>query len=234
MTTLTESWKSLRQALTHAASAEVTQRARTALTRDLPAWLLELGTLAPVALHTVSADLADELAQVACVCAGERKYLRGRGACRPLALKLSLDRVSGALAPLDAALARTTLALRRSDPRLAAIGAASLASAPTARPGNAAPQPAPGSVLAASTAIGPLAALPAQTCRAQARTLRAILNEAARAARSIQRALRATATGQRDASRSALAGAIEQTRTLAAWLRQQCDGAACQLAPRAL
>lgn len=223
--------KSVRQALTRAATADVTQRARTLLARDLPAWLAELGAemgmdlgvdwgvAAPLDLDDVRGQLGAHLGQLARACGAERKILRAWhpfGGYRALSLKLSLDRVMGALILLEATLARSALALRRSDPRLAAIGAATAAA-----PGRAA--------TSGGVTSGPLGVLTGRDARKLADRLSGALSEVVRAATNIQTAL----SGERAATPCDLAGAIEQTQTLAAWLRQECESAACGLLRRA-
>lgn len=218
--------KNMRQALVRAATADVTQRARTVLVRDLPAWLAELGmdlsVVTPLDLDGACTELTAHLDQLARVCGTERNTLRAWhpfGGHRALTLKLSLDRVVGALVPLEAALARCALALRRSDPRLAAIGAST---APASALGRTTVPPG-------SVPSGPLATLSPRDYRTLAEHLRGVLYEATRAATAIQRAV----DRERSTNSRGLAGAIEQTQTLAAWLRQECDGTACHLLRRA-
>lgn len=216
MMTLASRWKVLKQVVAQAAESDFARQVRATLAQDLPAWLLELGVLTPVEVREIGAGLARELAQLARVCGEERQTLHDRGTRSPLALKLSLDRVAGALAPLEATLSRSALALRRSDPHLPALGtAASVAT--TSAEATRASAPSPTS--------GPLIALSERDCRKLAETLRGGLREAEHAARNILATLQSGGLS----GTVEVAGAIEQTRTLVAWLRQERERATAQL-----
>jgi hypothetical protein len=117
-----------------------------------------------------------------------------------LALRLALDRVTGVLVPLESALSHYTAELRRSDPRMSSVGRNS------------------GVELSGQlqTPSSPLATLDGHECRQIADEMRGVLREAMTAARAVQQSIQ----GARGSDGETLAGAIEQTQTLVAWLRQ--------------
>ena len=193
----------MREAWSRAAKSPLAQQMRTTLTQDLPSWLLELSTLSPVEIGDIAKGLNAELAMLARVCAAEQKTLGQRGARNELALRLSMARVSGVLVPVEATLNSYSNALRRSDPRLAAIAAK--------RSGYG--QAAPATVPLMSSAP----ARPAATdSRRQTEVLRAALGDVVAGAQRIERNLR----GVRAMDASAVAGAIAQAQVLVDWLRQ--------------
>jgi hypothetical protein len=201
----------LRAAWSRAAKSPMALQMRTTLTQDLPSWLLELSTLSPVEIGDVAKGLTTELATLARVCAAEQKTLGQRGARNELAVRLSMARVAGVLVPVEATLNSYTNALRRSDPRLAAIAAK------RSEYGQAAPATVPLMTRAPSQ-------LAANDCRQQAEVLRAALGDVVAGAQRIERDLR----GTRAMDASAVAGAIAQAQVLVDWLRQAqqaCVGA---------
>jgi hypothetical protein len=107
------------------------------------------------------------------------------------------------LVPVEAMLTTYTNALRRSDPRLAAIAAK------RSGYGQAAP-----------TTVPLLSSSPSQAtagdCKRQAEVLRAALGDVVAGAQRIERDLR----GARATDASAVAGAIAQAQVLVDWLRQ--------------
>lgn len=193
----------LREAWTRAAKSPLAQQMHATLTHDLPSWLLELSALTPVEVGDVAKGLTAELGTLAQVCAAEQKALGQRGARNELALRLSTARVNGVLVPVEATLTAYTNALRRSDPRLAAIAAKHSAY------GQAAPATVP-------LVSGAATQLAAGDCRKQAETLRAALGDVVAGAQRIERDLR----GARAMDASAVAGAIAQAQVLVDWLRQ--------------
>jgi hypothetical protein len=113
---------------------------------------------------------------------------------------MSLARIGGVAAPLEATLSYYAQALRRSDPCLAAIPSAhrTLAgrvarSVPAARPN-----------------------LQASDCRKVAEDLRGTLRDAAMGAQRVQATLR----GRDAADPTTVAGAIAQAQVLVGWLRE--------------
>ncbi|HEY7975845.1 MAG TPA: hypothetical protein VID72_10910, partial [Ktedonobacterales bacterium] len=184
---------------------------RTALMQDLPALLVEMGSAQqPIELRDISEGLDQGLSGLIRVCAEEQKTLRGWHAPTALTLKLALDRLAGVTLPLEATLARYALALRRTDPRMAAIGLAFSVMAP------AAATPISGPV------SGPLATLSGGEYRQLADGLRVALRDTVTAAQRIQQDLR----GAHGRDAEVVAGVIEQMRTLVAWLRQQQERSA--------
>jgi hypothetical protein len=201
----------LREAWTRAAKSPLAQQMHATLTQDLPSWLLELSTLSPVEIGDIAKGLTAELGTLAQVCAAEQKTLSQRGARSELALRLSLARVTGVLVPLEAMLTTYTIALRRSDPRLAAIAAKHSGY------GQAAPATVP-------LLNGAPSQLSANDCRRQAEALRTALGDVVAGAQRIERDLR----GARSMEASAVAGAIAQAQVLVDWLRQAQQACAGQ------
>ena len=206
------------------ADSPLARQLRAALTHELPEWLLEVSALTAVEWGDARTGLARGLDQLAHVCDEEANTLRQRRARTALALKLSVDRVLGTLIPLEAALARSTAAMRRSDPRLASVGAAfgTVGYAASMIPGVASP------AATSATTSGPLVILSARDARKLADRLRTVLRAAEHAGRSIHISPQTTRMDGIEAIEG-IAGAIEQAQTLVAWVRQECEGVACQL-----
>lgn len=194
----------LHAAWSRAAKSPLAQQMRATLTQDLPSWLLEVSTLSPMEISDIARGLTSELDTLARVCAAEQKALGHRGARSELALRLSLARVTGVLVPVEATLAAYTNALRRSDPRLAAIAAK------RSDYGQAAAATVP--LVNGVSALRPVTT----DCRRQAEVLRAALGDVVAGAQRIERDLR----GTRAMDASAVAGAIAQAQVLVDWLRQ--------------
>jgi hypothetical protein len=195
---------------TRASNSALAQNMTKALTRDLPSWLLELSALTPVEIKDLSAGLNAALSNLIRTCDEERKLLGSRHGRNALAVQMSLARLSGVMLPLQASLGSYSAALRRSDPRLAAISA------------SYGPFGGPAPITVPLGRVAPALALDA-SARKTAEELRAVLRQAIGCAQRIQGSLR----GARGADPSAVAGAIGQTEVLLGWLRQaqeRCSG----------
>ena len=205
MTSIIGRLQGVRDVWTQAAKSPFAQQVKTAIVHDLPALLLELGALTPMEARDLSRGLHDALANLIRTCGEEQKLLGSRQGRGALAVRMSLARISGVLAPLEATLGSYALALQRSDPRMAAISLA-----------HAAP----------AMATAPIAAEVAPCdCRQAAEELRRVLRDIATGAQRIQSALR----GDRAADPSVVAGAIEQAQVLVGWLRQAQRRCAAQV-----
>ena len=196
-----------------AAQSDFARQVRTTLTQDLPALLAEMSALNPAELREMGEGLDQGLTTLIHVCGEEQRTLNGWHAARALTLKLSLDRLAGMAVPLECTLARYALALRRTDPRLGALGFAYAIVAP-AMPTEGA---ATGARPTGTPVSGPLADLSGSDCRAVTDGIRETLRDTVLAARRIQQGLR----GAHAHDAEMVAGVIEQMRTLVGWLRQR-------------
>jgi hypothetical protein len=194
---------SAREAWSKAAKSTLAQAMHSTLTQELPLWLHELSRLSAVEVGDISRGLTSELNTLAQVCAAEQKTLSQRGTRNELALRLSMARVTGVLVPLEATLTTYTNALRRSDPRLAAIAAK------RSGYGQAAPATVP-------LMNGTPSQASASDCKRQADVLRSALGDVVAGAQRIERDLH----GARAMDAAAVAGAIAQAQVLVDWLRQ--------------
>jgi hypothetical protein len=199
MAPISDRLQAVRGVLAQLAQSPRAEQVRAALMEDLPAFLLELGTVSPMQMRDIAHGLDGELAHLIRVCVEERSLLGPRAARTPLTIDLSLARIAGVVAPLESALSYYANALHRSDPRLTAISPLHAVPVATATP----------SALTARPHIQP------RDCRRVAEQLRSLLHDVATAAERARTAI----SGHGTDDPFAIAGAIAQAQVLMSWLR---------------
>lgn len=195
-----------------AAHSQFARQMFAALSHDVPMLLARMDALGPVELREVGEGLDRGLDGLIRACVAEQRTLNGWRAPTALTLRLALDRLAGVTLALEADVARCALALRRADARLTTLDFALAALAPQVYPIRTA-----NGLPTAAYITGPLATLSTGDCRKVADGVRVTMRDGVLAAQRIQQGLHGTCGhGLQD-----LSGAIEQTRTLIAWLRQR-------------